>query len=155
MKRMALLVLLVIVAAGCSPGGDAGPGALDREALLPGDYVSGIAGAPMKPVFDIRDAGTGIARWAWEETEGTPRLLVVEVCFPPEDCDALYNAAQAGAASAPLVTPAEAVACYDGRAAHIRFGAYYIRVAALGIREEKDALALVAARLAGRMTVKK
>lgn len=138
MKRFIVLVILLLaMAAGCAAGGKdvALP---DRALLLPDTVVSGLAGVPMALVYDRLDRKAGFAFWAWQETEGLPRLLAIELRFPPADCDGLYEAAQAGAEL--LVAPDGAAACYDGRAAHVRIGAFYGRISALGLQEEKDAL---------------
>lgn len=155
MKRVITLLLLLVAMAGCSAGNGNNTDGLSREAILPDDYVSRIAGVAMKQVFDLRDEGSGIVRWAWEETEGTPKLLVVEICFSPEDCDGMYNKAQSGALSSAMAVPSEAVACYDGRAAHIRFGKYYVRAAILGVGQEKAALELISTRLITKLNVDK
>lgn len=145
MKRVFILLLLVAAMAGC--GIQEKQGIPARDALLPDSYVGGLMGSPVKQAGGVRDDGAGLVRWAWEEAEGSLKCLVVEIRFEPGDCDALYNAAQAGEGTAPIATSAEAVGCYDGRAAHVRFGPYYIRIATLGVKDERGIAELIAAKL--------
>ena len=146
MKRVVMVVLLAVVlaASGCSSKG-MGPALPDRLSLLPDSLVSELAGEPMELAYDRLDANEGFACWAWQETEGLPRLLVVEIRFPPADCDGLYRQASDGA-DAIAVTNGEA--CYDHRAAHLRAGIYYIRISALGFEDEEESLRQVAMALA-------
>lgn len=154
MKRAACLLLAaVFFLAGCA-GKPANPDVPDRTAVLPDDYVSRICGAGMRLMHDEQDEASGSVRWVWEETGASTALLSVEIRFPPADCDALYNAAQSSDLCKPISCPPEATACYDGRAAHIRFGQYYVRIAMLGVREEGDALGLLAAKLVLRLGTK-
>lgn len=145
MKRFLALLLFVVFAAGCAAREN--QGIPEREALLPDDYVGGLMDCPVKQAGGVRDDGAGLIRWAWEEAEGSPRCLVVEIRYEPGDGDALYNAAQAGEGAVPIATPAEAVGCYDGRASHVRFGPYYIRIATLGIEDERGVAELISAKL--------
>ncbi len=145
MKRFLALLLLAVFISGCSAQEKQGIPA--RDALLPDSYVGGLLGSPAKQAGGTRDDEAGLIRWAWEEADGTPKCLVVEIRFEPGDCDALYNAAQAGAGAVPIATPAEAVGCYDGRAAHVRYGPYYIRIATLGVKDERSIAELISAKL--------
>ena len=147
MKRFLCFIFLALLmaASGCGTGGKE-PSLPDRETLLPESLVSELAGMPMTLVYDRLDAESGFACWAWQETEGMPRLLVVELRFPPADCDGLYELAQDGAEM--LAAPDGTRACYDGRAAHLRAGVFYIRISALGFPAEADALRSVVEALA-------
>ncbi len=146
MKRFVLLALLALLLAapGCSSKGMI-PALPDRESILPGPLVSELAGVPMELAYDRLNADDGFACWAWQETEGLPKLLVVELRFPPADCDGLYAQACEGAEG---LAVAAGEACYDSRAAHLRVGALYVRIAALGFADESGAIRRVAKELA-------
>lgn len=151
MKRILALMLLALLAAtGCSSEKGGLNGKLNRDDMLPGSLVSLFAGGPMKPVRDFRDAGTGFVSWAWEESDGSPKLLVVEIWMPPADCDGLYANASGGAE--PVRSPVGSSACCDGRAVHIRCGVFYVRMAMLGFQEEQDATELLTAKIAGSLS---
>lgn len=150
MKRiLALILLILLAAAGCSPDKGGLSSKLIRDDILPVSLVSLFAGAPMKPVRDARDEGRGFVSWAWEEASGTPRLLIVEIWMPPADYDGLYQHASAGAEAVP--SPEGTSACYDERAVHMRCGAFYVRMSMLGLPEEKDAVELLTAKLASML----
>lgn len=146
MKKILALLLLLAAVAGCAAG--KGPAALlHREELLSDARVNELAGSPMRLVCDSIDEKNGFACWAWEESEGLPKLLVLEFRFPPQDCDGLYEDALQGAAPAPM--PEGVSACYDDRAVHLRVGSFYVKIASMGIQNEKDALNRLAVELAG------
>jgi hypothetical protein len=151
MKRLfALALILLLAAAGCSPAKGSLSAKLYRDDILPESLINLFAGAPMKPVRDARYDDKGFISWAWEETSGTPKLLVVEIWMKPADCDGIYQQASSGAEA---VRSTEGTsACYDGRAVHIRCGAFYVRMSMLGFKEEKEAMELLTARLAGRLS---
>ena len=145
MNRIVLLALLALMLAapGCSSKGIS-PALPDRETILPESLVSELAGVPMELAYDRLNAEDGFACWAWQEAEGLPRLLVVELRFPPADCDGLYAKACEGADGLATIV---GEACYDGRAAHLRVGALYVRISALGFSDEAGAIQRVARML--------
>jgi hypothetical protein len=148
MKRVFFALALVLVCAGCS----AGPGPPDipaRSEALPDSFVSDVAGVPMKLAFDRLDAAAGYAGWAWEETGGMPKLLLVEIWDCPKDCERLYEKALSGAER--IDAPEGADACWDGRAVHMKAGGCFVRIVTLGFPGEEDALELLVAKLAYSM----
>jgi hypothetical protein len=151
MKRFIFLLLILLMAAGCSSGSKDRPGNLNREAILPNELISSIACIPMKLAYDNRDERNGVVRWAWEETEGLPRLLSVQIYFPPAQCDELYDEAEAQKGCSAMSAPDHVQVCYDGRAAHMRFGSYYVKIAILGFPEEKGAVDIIAEELVSSM----
>ena len=147
MKRLMVLAFLVLMLAAQGCSGAKSPVLPDRESLLPDDLIGELAGAPMELAYDRLDKDSGFACWAWQDTDGIPRLLAVEIRFPPADCDGLYQRASEGVEG--IIMPEGATACYDGRAAHLRAGAFYARISALGFPAETEALRQVAEILAG------
>ena len=146
MKRWLLLALLaaLLAVAGCGSGVRALE-LPDRESVFSESSVGELAGVPMALAYDRLDMKSGFACWAWQETDGLPRLLVVELRFPPADCDSLYGLAGEGAEG---LAVAGGEACYDGRALHLRAGQLYARISALGFPSELDALRQAADALA-------
>lgn len=147
MKRLLvsfLLLAAVLTAAGCRRQQAIMP---DRATVLPDDFVSNLAGTPMKLSFDRSDVKAHTAEWAWEETDGTPKLLYVQLWAEPADCDGMY--AQASGTDAQVMkAPDGAQACRNDRAVFMRTGDYYIRIVTLGFAEEEDALGMLVSRLA-------
>jgi hypothetical protein len=146
MKRFIALVVSLLALVGCST---AQPGIPDRAEAMPDSFVSRIAGVPMKQARVHRDAASGYACWAWEETGGTPKLLFLEIWYSPADCEKLYEKASAGAQAVPA--PEGASACGDGRAVYMKAGGCFVRMATLGFQEEEDAMSLLVGRLAYRL----
>jgi hypothetical protein len=148
MKRIFfLIVFLMLPAAGCS-GTPANPELPSRADALPDAFVSLLAAAPMKLAFDRADAPSGYAGWAWEETGGTPKLLLVEIWAAPADVVKLYGQAEEGAEA--VQAPEGAEACCNGRATFIKTDRYFIRIVTLGFMQEKEALGMLVSRLAYR-----
>lgn len=136
MKRLIALLLLALTLAACYTR--TGPATLlNRELLLPVGWVSGLTGTPMRLACDKREEDAGYIRWAWEETEGLTKLLVVEFQFTPADAGRLYEQAVAGAEPKPAQPGVSA--CCDARALHLLIGSYYIKVSMLGIEDDEKA----------------
>ena len=141
-----LMVLLLLAVGGCAAGKDRYAGRLVREDVLPDSYISQLAGVPMVLAYDRMDITAGYLGWAWEEAEGMPKILTVDIRYPPTDCDKLYEEAKANAEG--MNMPQGVSACYDARAAHVRIGDYYVRLAVLGISSDMEALEQVIGQLA-------
>jgi hypothetical protein len=142
MKRLILLLIMLLAATGCSAGAGNLP---DRAQMLPDSFIKSLAGAPMRLLHDQCDAGSGYAQWAWEETEGTPRLLFVEVWVSPSAFDKLYGQAMAGAEV--MSVPEGAEAREDGRAIFLKTGGLCFRIVAMGFTEEQDVLGMLISKI--------
>lgn len=152
MKRLLVLFMLLLAVSGCAAGGDKYSGRFDREACLPDSAVSELAGVPMKLAYDRRNIAEGYLGWAWEETQGMPKLLTVEIRFPPADCEQMY--ADAVEKSDAIHAPGGMQACNDDRAVHAIAGDYYIRLVCLGISNEDEMIGKVMDRLAATIQSK-
>ncbi len=142
MKRLLLVLLgLTMLLGACGASQAVRPSALDRDAVLPLEQVSRMAGCDMKLAYDHRDDRKGMAVWAWEETQGPPRLLYVEIYLPAADPGGRYEAAEQR--SQTLSAPKGMQACGDGRSVHLRFGGYAARIVEMGALADAKALALL------------
>lgn len=142
MKRLFVLLILLLAAAGCSAGVRDLP---NRADMLPDSFVSNVAGAPMRLSLEQFDAAAGYAGWAWEETEGTPKLLLVEAWNSQPSFDKLYGQAMAGAEA--MSAPEGAEARGDGRAVYLKTGEFCFRIVAMGFAEEEDALGMLVSKI--------